>query len=527
MVKIVDIQEDYSIIFLSDISENIKKRINVIAQDCGWHYNDKSNAVYVFYFKYSSKDISKDKEREILQLIERYPENITSYLRMDTYKDYAEIYDVCTALVYRKLSYMKKIFASIFKNYKYVIWLGVRVSDLYRDVLLNFYMKLGFTFEKYRNVTYSGHVLNFVFIGLTYTSTQISSPKIKNKNIDKPISPRDKIRKSKDNKPKSPRDKISKSKEQPISPRNKEQPISPRNKEQPISPRDKLRKSPRDVKEKNIDWDMVDNLTFNKDIIIKGELLKKIYNNYSLGKITEYGGTFKLENNVLEEAIHVRGRELDVNVPNGIFTWHTHPAICYTKMGCYIGWPSGADMSFIFFKYLFGLLLHFVITEEGVYIIRLTKEMMKFVHVISWNQTWLQNITDLISERFTHLERYRLYPDLHMLERGGINQSNIKSKDSLYHLFSNTPDKKKYIEKFLNVANTFPLPDYIATNNNVNFINGSEIDGVKAAMDYYVKQTGNSLSFPVFKCEYISSYTQIQDRKLNLNFILSPEKIIL
>lgn len=463
MVKIVDIfKNDSAIIFLSNkyISSKIIDKINVIGKDCGWQYINKSNSIFVFYY-YLSENINKTNTDTVLEEMYKHPENIRSYLRLDIYDTYAEIYDVCTLLLYRKLSYMTYIFKSIFKNYNNKIWLGVKITDSHRDLLLSFYTNLGFQIEKYRNKTYSGHLLDFVFIGLLYTPNNFVKQNIQNIN------------------------KI------------------------------------QNVKNiNNINWNILNELKYTINIKIKESLLKKLYNSYSLGKYIEYGGSFNVIDNMLIEGEVVKGNNYTVSVPDAAFSWHTHPASCYTTMGCYIAWPSGKDMSNIFIKYLTGLLLHLIITEEGVYIINLSKNMMEFIHIICWNQSWITDITNLISERFTYLENYR----------------NVKyclqNFNSLNCLFSNTQHKQNTISNFINVSNNVPLHDFIQYNKNTDQYNKQshkntdQYKSLEDCINYYTLQTGNKIDFPIFSIKYISSYINIKDREIKLDILPSPDKII-
>lgn len=50
--------------------------------------------------------------------------------------------------------------------------------------------------------------------------------------------------------------------------------------------------------------------------------------------------------------------------------FHTHPFICYDKIGCTIAWPSSPDMAFTMSCALFNYgFMHLVVTKEGIYVV--------------------------------------------------------------------------------------------------------------------------------------------------------------
>jgi len=154
----------------------------------------------------------------------------------------------------------------------------------------------------------------------------------------------------------------------------------------------------------------------NIDIYIPVDVMKDIYIKYINNKV-EYGGSFALykekngvyELNVPENSIS-KGSEdtYAVMPPENYLNWHTHPSVCYTDFKCYIGWPSGQDMSYVFENFInFGLLTHFVITVEGVYIVKITTMIMKYLSELRESECIIE-ISNIIRERFTNLEEYRL-----------------------------------------------------------------------------------------------------------------------
>lgn len=67
------------------------------------------------------------------------------------------------------------------------------------------------------------------------------------------------------------------------------------------------------------------------------------------------------------------GTTSNVDIPNCIFTYHTHPKIAYIENGVEMAWPSGEDMAAMVSSPK--NLGHAVISVEGIYIMSLTPEM--------------------------------------------------------------------------------------------------------------------------------------------------------
>ena len=169
--------------------------------------------------------------------------------------------------------------------------------------------------------------------------------------------------------------------------------------------------------------------------------------------------------------------------------WHTHPKICYTKYECYIGWPSGTDMSNIIYKYTEGSVAHLVFTIEGIYLIQLTSEMMILINFINDINTtnW---IVLLIKSIYDQLEKYRQYSE----------------KD----LFTDYTDIKWKIDNFLFMSQNYSLLDmleiYKLGQYDINIIN--EIQNI--IFNYGVS------NFPVFSLKLISNESSLID---TLSFI--------
>ena len=135
-----------------------------------------------------------------------------------------------------------------------------------------------------------------------------------------------------------------------------------------------------------------------------------------------------------------------VNVQPDYVTYHTHPEICYKTYGCFLGWPSGQDMSLTVLTYEKNY-CHIVVTVEGLYVIKFTLGGIKLINTILGNEDYesLEKLAKNVKSYFSSIESSR--------------------KDNLYHeldLFETlqTPSEKMYkdlyplIEKFfINVQN--------------------------------------------------------------------------
>jgi len=264
----------------------------------------------------------------------------------------------------------------------------------------------------------------------------------------------------------------------------------------------------------------LDNMKTSVDLFLNFEDALKIHKITS-NKGVEYSGIFNVDKkNYLKPEITNIGTSNNVPMPDSHISWHSHPLICYRNNNCYIGWPSGIDMSSIFFTYHNGLLLHFIFAQEGLYIVRLTEELMKLFHIISNEQKWIQDISDLIAYRFSFLEQFRNIPSdidkLNCFKNGGCLEYQSQKRIENINLF-------------LNISNTYPLNKYIVTGQErtnllfAKFPIDELNDSVTNTLNYYEKFTYRIPDFPVFHVEYIPTYNvKTGVKKINLKYIPSP-----
>lgn len=181
-----------------------------------------------------------------------------------------------------------------------------------------------------------------------------------------------------------------------------------------------------------------------KQVYISPQDLNYIRN--LLSAKTEHGGYFNLENHQLKlDTAHiVRGTEInDVNAANVAIhahfaNFHTHPHILNKLFEAYILWPSSMDMREIVKQYYHGLRVHFLFSNEGVWVIQLTPTFMLFLDMIS--KKCLDGVLKLVFNYFALLEEYRRVRKIHP----GRKQEN---------LFIPTAKMKKVEKQFVNGVN--------------------------------------------------------------------------
>ena len=203
-------------------------------------------------------------------------------------------------------------------------------------------------------------------------------------------------------------------------------------------------------------------------------------------KNAETGGTMDIVNEFLipnlNTVVYGDPANLTVDVPTHYINWHSHPDICYRAKNCYIGWPSGQDMRYLFHNYNLGVIFHLLFTSEGLYTMKLTVNAMKMIYILSFNFEWLNAIELVILNRFTHVEKYRTIQE---------------------NLFSPVQKRNENIKEFLRKANTATLKDY----------NTEENSTVKESIKYL--EQFSSSSFPLFEVTYYDS-TYIKQRPFEL-----------
>lgn len=178
--------------------------------------------------------------------------------------------------------------------------------------------------------------------------------------------------------------------------------------------------------------------------IIGDNLIRKLHS--YLDRDREYAGELVpvgyAANRVVlgfKESTEIRGNDppdFTVQVPQGSLYFHVHPNICYQKYGCYLGWPSGRDVAIVFYRYIYKhYLMHFVVTNEGLYAITLSPAFMHALKNITESHSYgvmtshIFHIYKTIEEEFTMLEKYRASSEV---SKFGTSSENMLEYIRLY-----------------------------------------------------------------------------------------------
>jgi len=449
------------IIYINDVlfpKLSIIPRINELYSVCflGGLINLQKNNTLVLYVDMEN---SANKEK----ILELYYKNIEAsfnvinkptnfkyilgFLRIERFNKHIEIYDVCIDKNERNKGIMHSIFQDLnkFTPKQYEkFWLGVEFGNLSRDLAINLYTKNGFRFHAITLQTFSGKKIGFPVIGMINERNNLQ--------IDR-------------------------------------------------------------VETKKLIYQGLENIKCSFDVNFNWQDMIFIQK-YTQNESVEFSGTFNIipnKNNNFSLQLYDKNllkgddKNFEVDIIVDYMNWHTHPNICYLKNYCYIGWPSGQDMRFIFNNYPYGLLVHFLFTHEGLYTIKLTKEAMKFMYIIANNSIWIQSFAELIKLRFDYLEKYREI---------GSDVERIKCIDktkSLNCLFYSNENRNLNINKFLERTN-YKLNKYIINEKEYDFLNSinySFMDINKnciEAIKYFVEFSKTDANFPIFDVSFYSSH---------------------
>jgi ribosomal protein S18 acetylase RimI-like enzyme len=460
--------------------ENIISRINEMHRQCFKNdiiLNDIDTLVlYMNLENERNKNFLDKMYNQSLEaafnLVNTNTKNINGSLKVEKYAEHIEIWDVCTHKDWRGKGLMHSLFVDLNQNVpaKYKkFWLNVLFENNSRDEAINLYVKSGFKFDKITYNTPSGKIFNSPVIGF-------------------------------------------------------------------LNIRDDVRKNPSYVKRQIYLALNELKCNFNAELLWEDAIFMQ--NLYSITDI-EYGGTFDLipkrDINIDERKTFImkpgknviKGEEkkFTVNTPKSTINWHSHPYSCYTTIGCYIMWPSGADMKYIFYNYLNGVLFHLLFTAEGLYTIKLTTQAMKFMYIIYKNSDWLYAFSDLISFRFITLEQYR---------KADFNEERldcIRKTNSTACLFSPGEDKNKNIARFLEISNTYSLKQYLINEKDLQFLSTyydlkNITYNTNEAVEYFENFTGREADFPIFEVKFYTNDYIVKNRrnfeKISLTSINPP-----
>ena len=490
VLEIIKIKDDAVAVYINSSIfnrvSNILNQITFISRDCFDSPTVLSpnmrNNVLLAYMNTEKKEQTEKllnlPNQQALNVINANANYIQAFLRMELYPDtnHVEIYDECTARKFRSRGAMNNLFKNLFDNlpeqYRY-IWLGVLINTDNRDTTLKFYLKKGFEIVGVTNRSLSGKQFRFNFVSM-----------VKDKDKELPAA------------------KIN---------------------------ADILRAN-RTI------YEFLSELRCNFLLYLNWNDIIKIQKLYA-HKEREYGGHFILRNFGRDvylvpnlKSIQEGGEDLTVPIQNEIFTWHTHPYICYEKKNCYIGWPSGQDMTVVFNHYLKGGLVHFVFSNEGAYGIKLTTEMMKFIYLVMFNNEWIDSISKMILIRFGFIENFRsvIHDEerlkcLEEFEKACLIYPSDKQEENIRQFLDKANNRTLNEYNFAEFLIEDEYKEYIETLEEVKFFVAQYNEYLEEAMEYYTKATGRTTDFPVFEAVFYRSYDKAdQNLRLNINTIKAP-----
>ena len=390
-----------------------------------------------------------------------YYKYISAFLSIEIYKEYVEIYNVCTSKFARKRGIMRSIFKSVTKdipksasNKTRKIWIGVAIDNKMLTPVIKLYLSVGFKAEGIQSISPSGIFPNFPFLSMIYVGN--------------------------DN----------------------------------ISDLSDIQK-------------MIKNYVKNKGkckitVHIEPELMENI--NTYISSDVEHGGIMgakSVGNNkfILGIAAVTKGSKnnFTVNTPRYFITWHTHPFICYKNNLCYIGWPSGQDMGSILPRYMEGQIAHILFSNEGTYVLQLSRPMMEFMRAMT--SECVDYLSKLVSYYFENLEHFR------KAEYDPERSRCLDKLDDIRCLTYNTKQKQLSIKKIINVINTYTLTNLLnlGDNNNINrLVKNVNICLIKAGKNI----KGNS-NIPIFKVNYTDGNKSLRDGvTATIEYLIAPKNSV-
>ena len=449
-------------------------------------------------------------ERSLSELVENDPRFILAFATVViTSPISGEIYNVCTATEARRKGMMRTIFECVLADIPISYWLGVDfLNNPNSSAAIMLYLKVGFI---PKGITYSSPsksaIYNIPLLGLVHVKRSYDP-------ITDPFN-------------------------------TKADPL--------VSHQDPVRLY--SYANKMIDEYIKNFGSCSMRLFLGSNQIKKVYHKY-LGSQIEHGGKLNIipreegfpENQVLgleEEAemdmdideddagigaetydatlsinfietIPGSSDEFIVNVPPSYITWHTHPKVCYEKLGCYILWPSGLDMASVLYNYTLGQVGHFLFSGEGVYFLRLTKQMMGILGFLDFQS--LQTLRKIVEYRMTALEEYRnkKYSGIRSSDGPGAKKYDcvIRSQYNPNCLYYDNSARNRSLIKILKIMNTTTLEKLLFVEDDdpielEQMINQLTLSGVINsaienfnASEYRDGPIIDSWDFPIFKVNF-------------------------
>lgn len=376
----------------------------------------------------------------------------------------SEIYDLCVSKSNRKMGVARSIISSIIKmSIKDKIWLGIDINNPHFNEVAKLYIKHGFLNPEVYYFTPNGiDISSLTIIGLTFVKDRQVSVNDIYEDLERIKDMRQQLLKIKE--------------------------------------------------------------TCNHTFTISKTLINTIHSYIS--QYVEYAGILRimgydsLNRGIIgfptESEVKGNQKSFTVEVPNkkAYFFFHTHPEICYKSFGCFIGWPSGADMSVTFLRYVkTGLIAHFVFTKEGLYAIQLSPIMQILAQKIRSSKICIQKISKLVYDKFTFSSEF------------GESLRLNKQVNTLGEEFFLKPENKRAIQtqyfKKVNNYGIFDLVEDVETQ----LDDSKDVFLVKSCIEES-KIIGNPLLFNVFFLDYNELNNYGDNIEIYLQTVEDKEKLV-
>lgn len=132
------------------------------------------------------------------------------------------------------------------------------------------------------------------------------------------------------------------------------------------------------------------------------------------------------------------------------FSFHTHPDITLVmdSIQRYISWPSGLDIKSILSSFLnrINVLAHFVVTQEGIWVIYISVAFQKFLSNLSaFYKNDLVDIINNIGSIYQEVEKYRISNFIDPIYRKDIRKDFINKSNSITIKDLNSIQEKHYL----------------------------------------------------------------------------------
>lgn len=168
-----DMLRDYDLVPITDRIKDILKSCDFGYSVCGFYTAD-CDGYFVLHLQ------NGEKIKTINDLM-RFPNLITSVVKVISFQNVIELYDVCTLYAHREKGYMKSLISELINTFgNKDIWLGVHYEHPHFDKITDFYVKLGFGNPESSITTSQGTMLKKHVLSLTYPTFQ-NQNKIENK----------------------------------------------------------------------------------------------------------------------------------------------------------------------------------------------------------------------------------------------------------------------------------------------------------------------------------------------------------